>query len=116
MRTLAALVFLAISSAPAAPVPKELRKPTMVGKWVITGSVVWGQDKPVHLGELWEYGADGIMTQSGHPPSGRFVIRPDGVDAWFDGDPTRWLGRLEMEGDTMKHAYSLVLRHRSILG
>ncbi len=109
MRTLIALV-IASTALVAAPVPKELRNPakTMVGKWVITGSVFWGREKPVHLGELWVYGADGSMTRSGHPASGRFEIRPDGVDVWFDVDPASdpWCARTEFEGDIMKVAYT----------
>ena len=107
MRALAMLSLFALPAAFAAPVPKELRKPTMVGKWVIVESVVWGREKPIHLGELWEYGADGSMTRSGHPASGRFEVRPGGVDIWFDGDPTRCLARTEFEGDMMKLAFPI---------
>ena len=101
---LAALMFLAVSSASAAPVPKELRRQSVVGTWEITGMVI-GEAKPVDSnGQRWYFAKDGGFKNPGYP-TGRYAVQPNGIDFWFGNDATLWPALTELNGDTLKVAF-----------
>ncbi len=98
------MMFCTAFAAMAAPVPKELRKSTIVGTWELTGMVV-GETKHVALhGQRWYFGADGgFKNHKG--PGGRYAVLPAGVDFWFDKDTPLWPALTELDGDTLKVAF-----------
>jgi len=53
MRFSLALLILSAFPLSAAPVPKELRTPAIVGTWEITESNVWGERSPQYNGQRW---------------------------------------------------------------
>ena len=103
MRPLISLVF-ASTALVAAPVPKELRRASIVGTWEITGMMI-GDTKTVDShGQRWYFANDGGFKNHGYP-SGRYVVRPDGIDFWFGNAATLWPALTKLDGDTLKVAF-----------
>ena len=109
MRTLAALLFFALPSALAAPVPKELKRTdldSIVGIWMLTGSCNGGGQINPGDGSNWKFDADGqatIMRKPGDNAVGiKFAIDPKTDPKSFDwicpwGE---WYGVYELNDDT----------------
>jgi len=73
MRFSLALLILSAFPLSAAPVPKELRTPAIVGTWEITESNVWGERSPQYNGQRWYFGADGTFTISERQPAAAYA-------------------------------------------
>jgi hypothetical protein len=113
-----ALVLLLLIAAPAvafaAPVPKELRKPTIVGAWAITGANVGGAEQPTYHGQRWTFGEDGSFANPAYK-SGSYSVQPGGVDFLFSrGEATPWLAAAEIDGETLKIAFPKARGGRAI--
>ena len=87
MRFAAALAVLWALPLAAAPVPKELRTPALVGTWEITSTDVWGETSPQYNGQRWRFGAEGSFTISEGLASprlrGSYVLGKAGLDIVF---------------------------------
>ncbi len=104
MRTLVALLLLGVPTAIAAPVPKELRRQSVVGTWEVTGMMI-GDTKAVYAhGQLWYFAKDGGFKNPGYP-FGRYVVQPNGIDFWFGNAAALWPALTELDGDTLKVAF-----------
>lgn len=104
MRALAMLLLFALPTAFAAPVPKELRKASIVGTWEMTGMMV-GEAKHVDShGHRWCFGADGGFKNPAYS-TGRYAVHPVGVDFWFGQETTPALALTELNGDTLRVAF-----------
>lgn len=112
MRTLALLLLFA-APAVAAPVPKELRKPSVVGTWELTHTNLWGAETALYKGQRWRFGTDGSFTISERLPgggyakprlNGSYTIVAAGTDILFgeSGMPAQSL--TECVGTTLKLA------------
>ena len=106
MRTLAVVLLLALPTAFAAPVPKELRKASIVGMWEVVVAATEGGELSEYKGKRWKFGRDGDLANPAYP-SGRYSRHPDGLDIWFDprlANPSRAL--VECTGETLKLAFA----------
>ena len=90
----------------AAPVPKELKKNTIVGTWEVTAAVVGVQDQSAYNGQIWMFGADGHLENPSYK-SGTYAVQSSGVDIGFGPGPgdTIWKAIFEVAGDTLKIAF-----------
>lgn len=104
MRALAALMLLAVSTAIAAPVPKELRHQTVAGTWEITGMMIGEAKHTDSNGQRWYFAKDGGFKNPGYP-TGRYAVQPIGIDFWFGNDATLWPALTELNGDTLTVAF-----------
>ena len=104
-----ALLLVALPTAFAAPVPKELRKTdrnTIAGVWILTGSCNGGGQISPPDGSSWKFDADGqatITSKTGTTSGGvKFAIDPKTEPKSFDwicpwGE---WYGVYELKDDT----------------
>lgn len=104
MRALVALILLTLPTAFAAPVPKELRKASIVGTWEMTGMVVGEAEHVDSHGHRWCFGADGGFKNPGYS-TGRYAVLPAGVDFWFGPAMVLWPALTKLDGDTLKVAF-----------
>ncbi len=110
MRSLAALMLIALPAALAAPVPKELRKTdldSIVGMWTHSATCNGGGQITPADGSHWKFDADGQATilrpKGGNAAGGiKFAIDPKTEPKSFDwicpwGE---WYGVYELKDDT----------------
>ena len=92
------------ATAVAAPVPKELRKNTIVGTWAVTAAVVGVEEQSAYNGQIWKFGADGGLENASYK-SGTYAVQSSGVDIVFGPGQTTWRALAEVAGDTLKIAF-----------
>ena len=100
------ILFVASLPAFAAPVPKELKKNTIVGTWAVTTAVVGVQEQSAYNGQIWKFDADGHLENPSYK-SGTYTVQSDGIDIGFgpgSGDAI-WKAIFEVAGDTLKIAF-----------
>ena len=107
MRTLPLLLLLGVAGSPvrAAPVPKELRTPSIVGTWTLTGANVKGAEHPDYHGQRWTFGGDGSFANPAYP-SGSYAVRAGGVDLKFTRTQPTAMALAGFDGATLRLAFS----------
>ena len=109
MRASVVSMLFAVSTAWAAPVPKELKKGDLgrlAGVWVRTGSSLNGGDRAPADGSSWKFDTRGnaaVLYQVAPPREGvRFRLDPAASPKTFDWIAPwgSWYGVYELDGDT----------------
>ncbi len=106
MRFALAVLFFLAPIAIAAPVPKELKKNSIVGTWAVTTAVVGVQEQSAYNGQIWKFGSDGHLENPSYK-SGIYTVQSNGIDIGFgpgSGDSI-WKAIFEVAGDTLKIAF-----------
>ena len=110
MRALAFLLLIALPTAHAAPVPKELKtseRDRLVGTWVLTGSCNGGGKVNSPDGTSWKFEAGGkaSILQNGGAPRGdiKYAVDPAAEPKTFDWIAPwgEWYGVYTLDGDAL---------------
>ena len=104
MRFAAALAVLWALPLAAAPVPKELRTPALVGTWEIRGTNRWSIPKDIYDGDRWVFSATGGFSNPDYA-GGSYALVPAGLDVRLEPGAGPRKAIFALSGDVLKVAF-----------